>query len=242
MGTSYRSAIFYENENQKRIAEAYIAQLNAAHVFARPIATQVTPLKAFYRGEDYHQDYALHNPGNPYILVCDRPKIEALKKEYPESISGVRRQGVRETRLTHNPESPAGPFKRRCRSETHSDNSKLDIRLRSRSPAAARISALYISNQWRWGIHGELVCIRRHFEVAVEHLVICQFPAGAGGHAAHARNQAGFHPTLHLVVGLIISNGIHQIIPFILIRVLLLRLHLGFPKHVGGQVLACIQA
>ena len=83
VGTSYRSAIFYENDNQKRIAEAYIAQLNAAHLFARPIATQVTPLKAFYRGEDYHQDYALHNPGNPYILVCDRPKIEALKKEYP---------------------------------------------------------------------------------------------------------------------------------------------------------------
>jgi peptide-methionine (S)-S-oxide reductase len=83
VGTSYRSAIFYENENQKRIAEAYIAQLNAAHVFARPIATEVSPLKGFYRGEDYHQDYALHNPGNPYILVCDRPKIEALKKEYP---------------------------------------------------------------------------------------------------------------------------------------------------------------
>jgi len=83
VGTSYRSAIFCENDNQKRIAEAYIAQLNAAHLFARPIATQVTPLKAFYRGEDYHQDYALHNPGNPYILVCDRPKIEALKKEYP---------------------------------------------------------------------------------------------------------------------------------------------------------------
>ena len=84
VGTSYRSAIFYENDNQKRIAEAYIAQLNAAHVFSRPIATEVRPLKGFYRGEDYHQDYALHNPGNPYILVCDRPKIEALKKEYPD--------------------------------------------------------------------------------------------------------------------------------------------------------------
>lgn len=84
VGTSYRSAIFYENDNQKRIAEAYIAQLNAAHVFARPIATEVSLLKGFYRGEDYHQDYALHNPGNPYILVCDRPKIQALKREYPE--------------------------------------------------------------------------------------------------------------------------------------------------------------
>ena len=83
VGTSYRSAIFYVSEDQKRIAQAYIAQLNSAHVFARPIVTEVSPLKGFYRAEDYHQDYALHNPGNPYILVCDRPKIEALKKEYP---------------------------------------------------------------------------------------------------------------------------------------------------------------
>jgi len=84
VGTSYRSAIFYESDDQKRIAEAYIAQLDAAHVFPKPIVTQVTPLEGFYRGEDYHQDYALHNPGNPYILVCDRPKIEALKKEFPD--------------------------------------------------------------------------------------------------------------------------------------------------------------
>ena len=84
VGPSYRSAIFYANDDQKRIAQAYIAQLDAAHVFARPIVTEVSPLKGFYRAEDYHQDYALHNPGNPYILVCDRPKIEALKKEFPE--------------------------------------------------------------------------------------------------------------------------------------------------------------
>ena len=84
VGTSYRSAIFYESDDQKRIAEAYIAQLNAAHVFARPIATEVSSLKGFYRGEDFHQDYALHHPGNPYILVCDRPKIAALKREFPE--------------------------------------------------------------------------------------------------------------------------------------------------------------
>lgn len=83
VGTSYRSAIFFESDDQKRIAQAYIAQLDFAHAFARPIVTEVTPLKAFYRAEDYHQDYALHNPGNPYILVCDRPKIEALKKEFP---------------------------------------------------------------------------------------------------------------------------------------------------------------
>jgi peptide-methionine (S)-S-oxide reductase len=83
VGTSYRSAIFYENDDQKRIAQAYIAQLDAARVFGGRIVTEVTPLKGFYRAEDYHQDYALHNPGNPYILVCDRPKIEALKKQFP---------------------------------------------------------------------------------------------------------------------------------------------------------------
>ncbi|HEV2273895.1 MAG TPA: peptide-methionine (S)-S-oxide reductase MsrA [Acidobacteriaceae bacterium] len=84
VGTSYRSAIFYENAEQKRIAEAYIAQLDAARAFKHPIVTQVVPLKGFYRAEDYHQDYALHNPGNPYILICDRPKVEALKKEFPD--------------------------------------------------------------------------------------------------------------------------------------------------------------
>ena len=83
-GTSYRSAIFYNSPDQKRIAEAYIAQLTAAHAFPHPIVTEVTPLKAFYAGEDYHQDYALKNPDNPYILVCDRPKIETLKTDYPD--------------------------------------------------------------------------------------------------------------------------------------------------------------
>jgi len=84
VGTSYRSAIFYSDETQKRIAAAYIAQLDAAKVFARRIVTEVTPLKAFYRAEDYHQDYALKNPDNPYIEVCDRPKIDALQKEFPD--------------------------------------------------------------------------------------------------------------------------------------------------------------
>jgi peptide-methionine (S)-S-oxide reductase len=84
VGNSYRSVIFYLNDDQKRIATAYIAQLDAAKVFPKPIVTQVTPLQGFYRAEDYHQDYALHNPDNPYILVCDRPKIEALKQQFPE--------------------------------------------------------------------------------------------------------------------------------------------------------------
>ena len=83
-GTSYRSAIFYANDDQKRIADAYIAQLDAAHAWKHKIVTEVTPLKAFYRGEDYHQDYALKNPNNPYIMVCDRPKIATLKADYPD--------------------------------------------------------------------------------------------------------------------------------------------------------------
>ncbi len=84
VGTSYRSAIFYVNDDQKRIADSYIAQLDQAKVFPGKIVTQVTPLKGFYRAEDYHQDYALHHPNNPYIQVCDRPKISALKQQFPE--------------------------------------------------------------------------------------------------------------------------------------------------------------
>jgi peptide-methionine (S)-S-oxide reductase len=84
VGLSYRSVIFYGDEDQHRIADAYIRQLDAAHLFSRPIVTQVVPLKAFYAGEDYHQDYALKNPDNPYIEVCDRPKIAALKQQFPD--------------------------------------------------------------------------------------------------------------------------------------------------------------
>lgn len=84
VGTSYRSAIFYANDEQKKIATAYIAQMEAAHVFAKPIVTQVVPLKGFYDAESYHQDYADKNPDNPYIMVCDRPKIETLKRDFPE--------------------------------------------------------------------------------------------------------------------------------------------------------------
>jgi peptide-methionine (S)-S-oxide reductase len=83
VGTSYRSAIFYRNDEQKRLAEAYIAQLDKAKIFPKPIVTQVVPLKGFYRAEDYHQDYALHHPNDSYIMICDRPKIEALKQQFP---------------------------------------------------------------------------------------------------------------------------------------------------------------
>jgi peptide-methionine (S)-S-oxide reductase len=84
VGSSYRSVIFYANDEQRKISAAYIAQLEAAKVFPAKIVTEVTPLKGFYDAESYHQDYALHHPENPYILVCDKPKIEALKAEYPE--------------------------------------------------------------------------------------------------------------------------------------------------------------
>jgi peptide-methionine (S)-S-oxide reductase len=84
VGTSYRSAIFYTDDEQKGVAAAYIAQLDAAKVFPRRIVTEVTPLKGFYRGEDYHQDYALKNPNSSYIQICDLPKISALKQQFPE--------------------------------------------------------------------------------------------------------------------------------------------------------------
>jgi peptide-methionine (S)-S-oxide reductase len=84
VGTSYRSAIFYTNDEQRRISLAYIAQLDAARVFPKPIVTQVVPLQGFYDAESYHQHYADNNPGNSYIQICDRPKIEALKQQFPK--------------------------------------------------------------------------------------------------------------------------------------------------------------
>jgi peptide-methionine (S)-S-oxide reductase len=84
VGPSYRSAIFYATEDQQRLAAAYIAQLDSEKVFPRKIVTEVTPLKAFYPAESYHQDYAYYNPDNPYIQVCDRPKIQALKQHFPD--------------------------------------------------------------------------------------------------------------------------------------------------------------
>jgi peptide-methionine (S)-S-oxide reductase len=83
VGTSYRSAIFTTDDQQREVAEAYVRQLDAAHIFPRPIVTQITPLVAFYKGEDYHQDYAMKNPHNPYIQVCDIPKIAALEQQFP---------------------------------------------------------------------------------------------------------------------------------------------------------------
>src|SRR6202035_2352904 len=79
-GTQYRSAIFTANDEQKKIADAYIAQLNAAKVYDRPIVTKVGPLEGFYPAENYHQDYLTLHPTQPYIAYNDLPKIENLKK------------------------------------------------------------------------------------------------------------------------------------------------------------------
>jgi peptide-methionine (S)-S-oxide reductase len=84
IGTSYRSAIFYTNNQQRDTAQAYVKQLNEAQVFAKLIVTQIVPLEAFYDGEEYHQDYAVKNPHNPYIQVCDIPKIASLGQQFPD--------------------------------------------------------------------------------------------------------------------------------------------------------------
>lgn len=82
-GPQYRSMISYTNDEQKRIAEAYIDQLNKAKIFSRSIATQVVPLKGFYPAEAYHQNYAERHPGDPYIFFNDAPKVASLRKQFP---------------------------------------------------------------------------------------------------------------------------------------------------------------
>jgi peptide-methionine (S)-S-oxide reductase len=82
-GTQYRSAIFFANPDQQRIAQAYVDQLNQAKLFSRPIVTRIVPLTGFYRAEDYHQDFATHNPSNPYIAMFDLPKVKNLQQQFP---------------------------------------------------------------------------------------------------------------------------------------------------------------
>jgi peptide-methionine (S)-S-oxide reductase len=83
VGTQYRSAIFYADQEQREVAEAYVKQLDQAHIFPQPIVTQIVPLEHFFAGEEYHQDYAIKNPHNPYIQVCDIPKIAELERQFP---------------------------------------------------------------------------------------------------------------------------------------------------------------
>ncbi len=86
VGRQYRSAIFYGDDEQKRVAEAYIAQLDKAGVFDAPIVTEVTPLEAFYEAETYHQDYAERNQRDPYIMFNALPKVKKVRQYYPDRI------------------------------------------------------------------------------------------------------------------------------------------------------------
>lgn len=83
-GHQYRSAIWFKDAEQEKIARAYIEQLTEAKIFKSPIVTEVSPYKAFYAAEDYHQDYVKNHPSNPYVIVNSVPKIEKLKKAYPD--------------------------------------------------------------------------------------------------------------------------------------------------------------
>lgn len=82
-GTQYRTAIFFANDNQQRIAAAYIDQLDRSGIFTNPIVTQVVALKGFYPAEAYHQDYAFLHPDNPYIMINDLPKVTYLREQFP---------------------------------------------------------------------------------------------------------------------------------------------------------------
>jgi peptide-methionine (S)-S-oxide reductase len=84
VGSQYRSAIFYADPEQQRIAQAYIEQLQNAKVYGRPIVTQLTPLNGFYAAEDYHQDYLAKHPENMYIVINDLPKLHNLRQEFPQ--------------------------------------------------------------------------------------------------------------------------------------------------------------
>jgi peptide-methionine (S)-S-oxide reductase len=84
VGTQYRSAIFYQNDRQKREAQAYMAELTASKVFVRPIVTQLAPLTDFYPAEAYHQNYLALHQYQPYIVLNDLPKLDSLRKEFPD--------------------------------------------------------------------------------------------------------------------------------------------------------------
>ena len=89
-GRQYRSAIFFVGPDQKRVAEAYIQQLEQAHVFGKPIVTQVSELKGFYPAEEYHQDFVKRNPNHPYVIANAIAKIQKTRKEF----SGLLKKGL----------------------------------------------------------------------------------------------------------------------------------------------------
>lgn len=86
IGSQYRSAIFYADEEQKRVAEAYIQQLNEARVFREPIVTTLEPLEQFFAAEEYHQDYAARNPNQPYVVYVAQPKVDKLRENFSDRL------------------------------------------------------------------------------------------------------------------------------------------------------------
>jgi peptide-methionine (S)-S-oxide reductase len=86
VGRQYRSSVFYTDEEQKRVAEAYIERLNAEKVFGKPVVTRLEPLVAFYPAEDYHQDYAALNPDQPYVACTVPPKLDKLRKQFADRL------------------------------------------------------------------------------------------------------------------------------------------------------------
>jgi peptide-methionine (S)-S-oxide reductase len=88
-GTQYRSAIFFTNNDQKQVAQAYISQLDQSHIFVQPIVTQITSLQEFYPAEEYHQDFIAHHPTYPYVVVNDLPKIARLRQEFPKLVKSL---------------------------------------------------------------------------------------------------------------------------------------------------------
>jgi peptide-methionine (S)-S-oxide reductase len=93
VGRQYRSAIFYADDEQKRVAEAYIAQIDKAALFDAPVVTEVVPLEAFYEAEEYHHDYAARNPNQPYIRAVSAPKVEKLKKVHGDLLKAAAKAG-----------------------------------------------------------------------------------------------------------------------------------------------------
>jgi peptide-methionine (S)-S-oxide reductase len=89
-GTQYRSAIFFANLEQQRVAQAYIDRLNQAHVFPKPIATQVVAFRKFYPAENYHQNFIDRNPNYPYVVIHDLPKLAKLRQEFPALIRSIK--------------------------------------------------------------------------------------------------------------------------------------------------------
>jgi len=82
-GSQYRSVIFYTNNEEKKVAQSYISQLNKLKIFGNPIVTQVVPLNKFYAAEDYHQHFIARNPNYPYVVINDLPKLQQLKSQFP---------------------------------------------------------------------------------------------------------------------------------------------------------------